>query len=391
MGNLLFRKKFIIGLIVTLVLLTAVSINYAIGVDGPKVKGLSLQEATELALKNNPDLELAKLAVDRAQVEYDAADDAAYILYKSLKEGKNPETYELGKVLSYYPVLRKNALTLAEKQREFAEKKLMLDVEIAYYNVLKADKSLAIKREGLKYIQDQLKIAQTGYKIGTRAKIDVTSMEANEASYQAQVTSGENDYRKAVMELDRITGLDLDTPVKLTTQFTVEKTGNSIKLDETIKEALADNLDILRNKKSQESNEALYKVADKYLGQGATSYDTALIDVKIGKAGIRKQELATTAAIKQSYLTIFNLEKSIDWQTKEVEKAKENARVFSLKYNAGLATALEVRDANISLEKAQESLFGKTYDYNILKSQFKYGMFSGAGSMSSAGAAGYGQ
>ncbi|MCL4442302.1 MAG: TolC family protein, partial [Firmicutes bacterium] len=73
MGNLLFRKKFIIGLIVTLVLLTAVSINYAVGVDGPKVRELSLKEATDLALKNNPDIELADLAVQKAEAEYDGA------------------------------------------------------------------------------------------------------------------------------------------------------------------------------------------------------------------------------------------------------------------------------------------------------------------------------
>ncbi|MCL4442301.1 MAG: TolC family protein, partial [Firmicutes bacterium] len=126
---------------------------------------------------------------------------------------------------------------IAQKNKDLTPKRLMFSVEKAYYDVLKAERNIEIKRENLKYFQEQLKIAQTAYKIGTKAKVDVTTAEATVASFQSQLTSEENTYRGALMELNRIIGLDLDTPLKLTTQFTLEKMGNSIKLAETVKQA----------------------------------------------------------------------------------------------------------------------------------------------------------
>ncbi len=364
----LIEKKIAVGILVTLILLTVAGINYAGGVDGPKVRELNLPEAVDLALKNNPDIELADLAVKKAQNEYDGAVNVANGL-----EYDYVQTRETGIVKWVTPKASEVALVLAKKRQELAGKTLRFNVENAYYNVLKAEKNLAIKREGLKYFQDQLKIAEVAYRIGTKAKVDVTMAEAGVAGYQAQVTSEENNYRVAVMELNRITGLDLDTPLKLTTQFSVEKAGDSIKLDETLKKALVDNVEILSVKKNQELAVVKYDVNKKF---GITLYDTTEIDKKIAEANVRKQELATTVVIKQNYLTLFALEQMIDWQTKEVEKAKENARIFLLKYKAGLATGLEAKKAAIDQEQAEENLSETIYKYNLLKSQFKYELFS---------------
>ncbi len=362
------EKKIIFGILVTLILLTAGGINYAGGIDGPKVRELSLQEAVYLAVKNNPEIELADLAVKKAQNEYDGASDVAYKL-----EYDYVQTHQIGVIKWVNPKATEVALALAKKRQELAEKTLRLNVETAYYNVLKAERNLAIKREGLKYFQDQSKIALTAFKIGTKAKVDVTIAESAVAGYQAQVTNEENNYRIAVMELNRITGLDLDTPLKLTTKLSIEKIGSTIKLDETIKKALVDNIEILSVKKNLELAEVKYDVAKKF---GLSAYDTTGIEKKIAEANVRKQELATTAVVKQSYLSLFSMERMIEWQTKEVEKAAENARVFLLRYNAGLATSLEAKKATIDLEQAEENLAETIYKYNLLKSQFKYELFS---------------
>jgi len=379
----LLNKKIVFGTLTALILLSALGINYAAGVDGPQVRELSLQEAVELALRNNPDMEIAKLAVDKAEVEYEGAKDAA-----DDWEVENVQTYELGLLKWVKPKATEVALSIAEKNRELAEKSLKFSVENAYYNVLKAEKNLAVKREGLKYFQDQLKIAETAYKIGTKARVDVTTIEAAAAAYQAQVASEENAYRTAVMELNRITGLDLDTPLKLTTRFAVEKIGSSVKLDETIAEALADNIEMLTVKKTLELKQVEYDVAKKFYGGGVTVYDTAKIEAQSAEAKLRKQELATRSVVRQSYLTLLALEKMVDWQAKEVEKARENYRIFVLKYEAGLATSLDVKKATIDLEQAEANLSDTIYRYNLLKSQFKYRLFSTTAAGQAAGSAG---
>ena len=370
MVKMLFTKKIVLGILVTLVLLTAVGINYAVGVDGPKVTELSLQEAVDLALKNNPDMELAVLAVKRAELDFEGAKRSAYYL----KE-KEVNTYPDGIVKWVTPKAKEVAFVLAQKGQDVTEKGLKSGVEKAYYDVLAAETGLEIKKENLKLAQDRLKIAQTGYKIGTKAKVDLNTDEASMAAGQAEVSGAENSYRTAVMELNRLTGLDLDTSLKLTTKFSVEKTGSSIKLDDTIKSALTDNLEILTVKENQELSQVQFETAKRFYYGGVASYDIAKIDTRTAELKVKQKELAVTSTIKKSYLSVLYLEKSIDWRTKEVEKAQESARIFLLKYGAGLATSLDVKKAAIDLEQAKENLSGDIYKHNILKSQFKYNLF----------------
>lgn len=369
-------RKVIIGILVSVFLLVGIGVNYAIGVDGPKVRDLSLQEAVDLAVKNNPDIQIAALGVQKAQIQYKGAKYTADQL-----DLENVSTYEVGQLKWVKPKAMEIALNLAQKSSGLTESTLRFKVETAYYNVLKAEKNLQIKRENLKYFQDQLKIAQTGYKIGTRAKVDVSVIEAAVASMQALATSEDSNLRKAVMELNRLTGLDLETPLKLTTKFNAEKISGTVKLDDTVKQVLADNVTILSVKQDLELKKVQQDVAKKFFGKGVTVYDTAEIDAKIAEATVRQQEIALTAVVRESYLSLFTLEQMIDWQTKEVEKARENARIFTLKYQAGLATSLDVKKGTIDLEQAESDLADSIYSYNLLKSQFKYDLFTtGSGS-----------
>ncbi len=306
------REKIIVSILVSLFMLAVAGINYATGGDAPPVKELSLQEAVYLATVNNPGLEVAVLGVEKARV----ADKGAQFTAENL-DIKYVNSYETGLLKWVTPVSTRVALEIAQKSKELTENGLKLSVEGTYYGVLKAERNLAIKRETLKYFQDQLKIAQTAYKIGTKAKIDVTIIESGVASYQALVTSEENNYRAAVMELNRIIGLDLDTPLKLTTQFNADKISGTVKLDDTLKQALANNFEIHKVKQEAEVKKVQYEVAQKFYGGGSSIYDAAQIDTKIAAASIRKQELATTAVVKESYLSLFTLEKMIDWQTKK--------------------------------------------------------------------------
>ncbi|MDT3700858.1 MAG: TolC family protein [Thermincola sp.] len=394
--KILRRKKFI-GVLITTVLLMAAGISYAVGVDGPEVRELSLSAALDLAVKNNPDMELADLTVRKAEINYDSAKRTAARMdveedILNGKSGNFPLTpaaqYQLGLTYWVQPKATEAAYILAQKKKELQANQLKLNVETTYYNVLKAQKNLAIKRENLKYFQDQLKIAQTGYKIGTRAKVDITVAESAVAAYQAQVAGADNNYRASLIDLNRLMALDLDTPLKLTTQLNLDKIGAKVDINATIKDALEDNVNILEYKKNLETAKVLAEVAKRFNGPGVPVYSTSDLDAKMAEVNVSKQSVLLTAAIKKSYLSLLTLEQSIDWQTKEVEKAKENAKVYALKYEAGLATGLDAKKATIDLEQAEENLSGSIYQYNTLKSSFKYGIFdTGSGNFNAGMAA----
>ena len=421
----ILRKKTFFGVLFTMALLMAVSISYAVGTDRlearetgwasdriekvanklnvvdiiyeqnmpAEVREISLNDALDLALKNNPDMELADLSVRKAKVEYDSARKTANrIDPDTVFSGSDPTNtpaaqYQMGLAIWYQPKATEVAYLLAQKYKDLSENKLKLSVETTYYNVLKAQKNLAIKRENLKYFQDQLKIAQTGYKIGTRAKVDVTVAESAVASYQALVVTEENNYRSNVIDLNRLMGLDLDITLKLTSQPSLDKISAEIDVDGTIKDALDNNVSILEYKKKSEVAKVMADVARRFNGPGIPVYSTSEIDAQTAEVSVSKQSALLKAAIKKSYFSLVTLEQSMDWQTKEVEKAKENARVYALKYEAGLATSLDAKKAVIDLEQAEVNLSQSIYQYNTLKSSFKYGIFNtGSGTDASSAA-----
>lgn len=381
----ILSKKLFFSILVTAALLMALSI-YAVGGNEPEVKSLSLDDAIDSAVKTSLDLKLADLGIERADIKYRGAVKTAADMDIGSKTSKSGVTmdmaYQFGLAEWYAPKAAEVELTMAEKKREQAENQLKKDVEGAYYNVLKNERNLKIRREYLNYVQNQLKIAQTGYKVGVRAKVDITVAEAAVAQSQALVVQEENNYRGAVMNLNKLIGFPLDTQVKLTSQFAVDKISSKIDLQKTIEDSLADNVTIIGLKHQEELSQVQYDVAKKFYGGGVTTFETALVDKKMAEVNVQKTELTLMNVIKQNHLTLSTLEQMMDWQTKEVEKAKENAHVFALKYEAGLATSQDAKKAAIDLEQSEETLSETIYQYNLLKLNFKYNLFL---SSSSAG------
>lgn len=376
--------------VLLLVSVSLVAAGVGLAQKGPQVKELSLQQAIDLALKNNPDMALARVEVDSAQAAYDGAKATADGL-KMSSDGNEErsmilETYDGGKLKWVAPTAARMGLTMAKEKQKLQEKTLKLNVEQAYYNVLKYAQIMEVKKATLKYAKDQLKIAQDSLKVGSMSKGDVIGVEALVAAGEAGVTSAQNDYDLAVMELNKITGLELETPLKLTTTFEYSKAAG-IKVQDAVYEALANNIEIVSVKEDKALKQVQFETAQKYLGGGAASFEIARLARQAADIRMKKQEQDTTLAVKKDYLTLLSLEQVINWNRKEVEKQQENQRIFGLKYKAGLATGQDVQKATIDLETARQKLAESIYNYNTLKSKFKYGLFTSGGSVS-AGATG---
>lgn len=361
-------KKWLAVLLLVSVSLLAAGIGTA--QKGPQVKELSLPQAIELALKNNPDMELAKVDVDSAQVSYDGAKDTADDM-----DVTTVQNYDLGKLKYVAPAAAKMSLTLAKEKQKLKEKSLKLDVEKAYYNVLKNTQILEVKKATLKYAKDQLKIAQDSFKVGSLSKGDVIGVEALVAASEAGVAGAQNDYDSAVMEFNKLIGLDFSTPLKLTTSFAVPKAVD-IKVEEAVYEALANNIEIITVKEDKVLKQVEFETAQKFLGGGVTSFETAKLAQKAADIKVKKQELDTTLAVKKDYLTLLSLAQVINWNKKEVEKQQENVRIYVLKYKSGLATGQDVQKVTIDLETARQKLAESIFNYNTLYSKFKYGLFA---------------
>lgn len=103
-------NKLILGFLVSMLILSAFGINYAVGLDGLEVKNLSLEEAIQLVMQNNPDIEIAGLAVEKAKAEHKLARDQAHDL-----KSEEVTTYQSGLIKWFNPKAKEVALVMEEK------------------------------------------------------------------------------------------------------------------------------------------------------------------------------------------------------------------------------------------------------------------------------------
>ncbi|MHB8170317.1 MAG: TolC family protein [Thermincolia bacterium] len=350
---------------------------------GKPVKELTLHQSIDLALKQNSKMELNQIVVDKAYAELEGAEASADRL-----SVEYVQTYEAGYLKWVAPALAKFGVIMGVEQQKLGFKALKLEVESAYYDVLKAERYLAIKKASLQRAQEQYKIAQANLKAGTIAKGDLVAVEAGVARSQADVVSAQNDYNITLMKFNKVLGLNLDTPVKLNTKFIYEPS-KAIDYAESLKDALANNIEILKVKEDLEVKQEEFRVANKFYGGGVAIFEKAKFTQREAEIKVKQQEIDTTLAVKEAWLNLRSAEEMLGFLVKNVEKEKENVRIVTLKYKNGLATHLDMSGADLALEEAEKLYADTLYGYNTAKAAFKYGIFQSAGgSIGAAGAMG---
>jgi len=331
---------------------------------------LSLEEALRLAEENNPDFKLAELEKDRAGIEADQAENTA----DKIKDAK--ETYGLGYTVEDALVVfvnekQKKALdTIAEKSYEAAKKGLELQIVQKYYAVLEAEKMLEVKQAALERARQQLKQARVAYEVGTVARTDLLAAEVGMSSVEAELTSAQNDYRLAVIELNRVIGLELDTPLELTSKVEFESLGE-VDLDEVIEQAMEERLDIVSKREMKAVADENYRVCKGYSAANTYVARLAKIDAEKAAVELEKTKKAAVADLTSAYLNVLAAEKALKALQGSVKLAEENMRLTSLRYEVGLATTLDVLNASEKLSEVQAQYVQALFRHNLAKLSFE--------------------
>lgn len=124
-----------------------------------------------------------------------ARGDLNWILYDFGRTGASVDRADANAAIS-----RSNAATTRED--------VVFVATVAFYNVLRAEKTLEFQRENLRQQESLYRQASAFYEAGVRAKIDVVRAEANLYDARAQRSQAENELRVARITLLQRIGVD---------------------------------------------------------------------------------------------------------------------------------------------------------------------------------------
>ncbi len=320
---------------------------------------LTLDKAVQQALATNSTLKSTRLDVDTADTNARLVDakvgDISSEFIASLDAAKQ----------KYVTQAQAEAAKKVNAQfLKATESKIKLGAEKAFYDLLNAQADLELKKQSLKRAETQLKVAQSAFNVGTRAKTELLQAEAGLAGAQAAVASSESNLLVARMKLNQFLGVDLNKEWVLKNQDK-EPAGPSVKLEDAVAQALQKRAEIVQKQEEINVQQLNVDLIAKYSSLGTYQGMMAKNDLEKAKLALEDTKRSITVEVTQAYYQLVAAKSGLDALKKAKDAAAENYRLTNLRFENGLATTLEVIGAEEDLSKAENNYQQMLHDYNL--------------------------
>ncbi|GIO07374.1 hypothetical protein J31TS6_34020 [Brevibacillus reuszeri] len=326
---------------------------------------LTLEKAIEQALKTNVTLENARIDAKNADLNqalsYKTNADMPEEMRDTLEAAKAKQVGnaqgELTKKL--------NALAVTA-----TESKIKLGAQNAFYNLIFAQDDYQLKKQSLQRAQQQLKVAKAAFDVGTKAKTDVLQAEMGVAGAQAALTQAENSVQVAIMDLNDFLGVDLTKKwnVKSSNKQTAPVT---MTMEQAQTQALSKRVEMTKVQEELKLAELNVKLINEYSFLSTMPGKIARNNVEKAEKTIEEQKRTISKEVAQAYLNLDAARQSIDFQKKAKDSAAESYRLTNLRFENGLATTLEVVQAEEELSSRENQYQKAILSYNLAVVNFE--------------------
>jgi outer membrane protein TolC len=371
-------------------------------------KTITLEEAIDIAVANNPAIEISDATVDISRAGVKDAKSAYYphvssriiIPFIGRESGffLDQLIYDFGRT-SNAVKSTKELLKARKFDKESTEEDIILSTIIGYYTVL-SERHIALAMEK-KVVESekQLEQAEGFYKSGRVPQIDVTKAEVNLGNARLEQIQARNNLEVAKVNLQTVMGLE-DESFNFNLQDSPDITIMSYELEESIIQALGSRAELksleaqkaamranVKASKKEFYPEIFGRTAYRFEGKGAeTPGFIAGVGVKFpifegfsrfakvedSKANLRRAnaELRSTRAgivshIKQLYLDLEFAKENIQVTKRTKDSAEQSLNLARERYNLARASSIELAEAEVLYAISYAKHMQAIYNYNI--------------------------
>jgi outer membrane protein TolC len=282
----------------------------------------------------------------------------------------------------------------------------------AFFNVLKQYKLLEVNQIAVERSQDQLNKTEKMFELGAVAKVDVYRSRVNLGNDKIQLLLQKNALLTAKQNLNLVMGRDPQTPLEIKPEFKLPTSFPDV--DELYQQALNKNPDLMvaeedafgadlmvsrsyavlwptlsaffSYNRSHEGFAKVYGSWDKNWNMNwGLSLRWNLFNGFNDKVRIQKNKLAHRSYLVTQEETKRNLKSEIvnqidtfnsyleiiDINEDNLEAAQEEFRLAEERYRIGSGTALEVREAQVNLNRAEQTLVAAKYNARMTQASLE--------------------
>jgi len=431
------EKSFLLSMTVFLLVFTICSSFTPYAARGEEKQNgslISLGEAYRLSVMGHEDVEIAAEGVSLARTDIRKADAA--FLPNITAEGSYQEFTSTKRVSGFLlqpnnsrefdlhvsqPLFkggaswngRRSAILSMKKSEEglkATQEVIMRDTARAYFSVLKALREVEIQSAALLRSTKRKEVAAARYEVGEVTKSDLLRAESEQAGSEAALITAKSSLRTAKSVFRRF--------VPVTGEFTLEdpkiKSVAALTPDALIKKAYKNRLDLTQSALDKEIAHLgvkqawsgflpSFRVDGLYARRErspSTSFllkesisATAVLSYPLFEGGLRVAEYNEARTkmrmeglrlrglkkdiivqVREAFNVVTEKEAVIKSLTRQMKFARENYRMVFEQFKSGVATNVDVTDANTELLTADRSLMNAHFDLELAVVELKFAM-----------------
>ena len=306
--------------------------------------------------------------------------------------------FDFGKTKANADLARKNY----ESSRYDAEtsiESVIYNVKVAYYNMVFAQAQKIVYEDTVRDYELQLKQAEAYYKIGKKAKIDVTTAQYNLGNAKVNLIKAKNTLELASVELANAVGIPEMENVVLKDGMNTKM--YDVNFPDLIKTAEDSRPSLLSAKKKLDAAELNIRSAKRAFTPDLSAFgsydhggrqissdygyqvgvqfnytslnlmslkkqlDEANATYKKYAADYEQAKQNVYLEVKSAYISLLNSHDSLGVAKLALQQAKEQQYQAFRRYQVGLGNAIEFKDAENTYLNAQLSYYSNLLDYNV--------------------------
>ena len=383
-------KKNKLRIIVSLLLLIAIP-SFA--------QKITIQEAAEMAIKNNKDIKIGMLKAEQGKINVDKAwaskfftvgysGKAQEVLDKDFsKKGEAFQHYltlsqpiYTGGKLKLNHEISKESLTLAQLNLDKVRKDTILSTVQAYIDVYNAMSTLGVLQKSKETLNENLKTQKELYDLRMTTKPELTEAERSLSAIEAQIVEQEGNIEVSKESLGILIGMKDSSQIEIVPFGVEDNFTKTVKLEDDLAKLKTENTEYKISMKQNDlskKNIKLEEASYKPTVSGVINYGTLQSQDRFGNI-LKPRNFTTSAGVNWSW-DIF------DWGTRKnnVKYAKKSQEITELQVDQTLEVvqtnmkktyyqlrALEksIAALQLAVQKAEESyeMERERYSYRLI-------------------------
>ena len=232
------------------------------------------------------------------------------------------------------------------------------------------NKAIEINQAKLNKATEQLRVVNLKFDNGSATKAEVLNGEMAVQQAKTDLDTAIDELNTAKLNLLNRLDLPLDKEIVLTEKELSYVPTEKLDLNEAIEKAKEERPEILTAENNLKLQEIKTHADTAYYTANMWQHTVAVKQLEDAELDVPQAYKDVELDVRKAYLNLVEAERALINMNKTLELARESSRINKLLYENGMATSLDVLDADTNLAQAEIGQYQLLAAYNMNKMVF---------------------